>query len=82
MPTSNYAAFHVNFIAPDGTISHVPSASVKAHNVDTNTAITTLTADGSGQIVAGTLSVDVGTRVAFRVENSTGRAGSAEQITT
>lgn len=79
---SNYAAFHVSIRSADGVITHVPSATVKAYDADLNAAISTLTANGSGQIVAGTLAVAPGTRVHFRVENQNGLAGVLTQITT
>lgn len=40
-----------------------------------------LTTDSNGDIVATTISTDVGKRVHFRIENYFGKAGSVTQIT-
>jgi hypothetical protein len=79
---SNYEAFYVTKRSANGVKTHVAGATVKAYDADLSAAISTLTADGTGLIVAGTLAVSAGTRVRFRVENEAGLAGSLTQITT
>ncbi len=79
---SNYDEFSVLIEANSGVINQAPSVAVKVYNADTSTEITTLNADINGHIASGTLNVEPGTRVRFRVENYQGLAGSMTQITT
>lgn len=93
---SNYGSFPVNYSFRPGHIIAMPGATVKVYVADDPAAdilsgasngldgstIATLTADIDGMIAAGTLPVDAGTLVRFRVENYFGIAWSKHEVTT
>lgn len=79
---SDYEEFYIIFRDREGVPSAVGAGvAVIVHDLDTDTYLDELTTDGDGRIAAGTLSVDPGTRVSFRIENYLGLAGSVVQIT-
>lgn len=81
---SNYEAFRLMYNDENGRLQAFASVSVKVRTSADNYAadLTTLTTNSDGEIAAGTLSVAVGTRARFRVENYQGLATSLTQITT
>lgn len=81
---SSYQAFRLMYNDENGRLQAFPSVSVKVRTSDDNYAadLTTLTTDANGEVAGGTLSVPIGTRVRFRVENYLGLAASLTQITT
>lgn len=80
---SDYEAFYVMEEDENGIRSAVGAGvDVEVHDLDLDANITTLTTDSEGLIAAGTLAVDAGTRVSFRVENYSGLSNSTIQITT
>lgn len=78
---SDYAAFYVFMENESGVNAPVPMTDVIISD-DEGTELDVVTTDGDGRIVAGTVSVDAGSRIRFRVENYFGLAGSVSQITT
>ena len=81
---SDYKAFRLVYNDENGRLQAFPSVSVKVRTSDDDYAadLTTLTTNSDGEIAAGTLAVDAGTRVRFRVENYQGLAASLTQVTT
>lgn len=79
---SNYEEFYLNFRDENGVLVIVPSTDVIIYDVDTAADIDTVTTDSDGLVASGTVSVAVGSRIRFRVENYQGLAGSVTQITT
>lgn len=83
---SNYAGFAVKVRAHNGVVTNVGAGvdvAVRAEGEVADEAESPLTTDSNGEIAAGTLAgVAVGVRVHFRVENYTGGAASATQVTT
>ncbi len=57
------------------------SVYVYSEDLAADVAESPLTTDSNGDVVATTISTDVGKRVHFRVENHNGKAGSVTQIT-
>lgn len=82
MPTSSYEGFDVYVENADGSRTPLASQTVKVYDVTNNANLSNLTTDGVGHITGGTLSVDAGTVVRFRVENYLGLSGAIEQTTT
>ena len=82
MPTSSYEGFDVYVENADGSRTPLASQTVKVYDVTNNANLSNLTTDGIGHIASGTLSVDAGTVVRFRVENYLGLSGAIEQTTT
>jgi hypothetical protein len=79
---SNYAAFDVKVDNDDGTETKVPDATVKIYDATNVVDLGEITADSDGHIDGGTLPVDAGTVIRFRVENYLSQAGYLEQVTT
>lgn len=79
---SNYTAFDVKIDNGDGTTTPVPDATVNVFNATDVDELDPLTADSDGHVAGGSLAVDVGTIVYFRIENHLGLAGVLEQTTT
>ncbi len=80
---SNYATTQVVIDNHNGTVTVVAGAAVKAWNVDAATDLGAVAnTDSQGFIPAGTLNVNVGTKIRFRVENYQGRAAFTEFTTT
>ncbi len=81
---SNYEAFRLLYNDEYGRTQAFASVTVKVRGSHNNFAsdIATLTTDSNGEVTGGTLSVDAGTRVRFRVENYLGLAASITQETT
>lgn len=81
---SDYQAFRLVYNDENGRLQAFASVSVKVRTSDDDYAadLTTLTTNADGEIVAGTLAVDAGTRARFRVENYLGLAASITQVTT
>lgn len=81
---SDYQSFRLVYNDENGRMQAFASVSVKVRtSADAYAAdLTTLTTNADGEIVDGTLSVDVGTRARFRVENYLGLAASITQVTT
>lgn len=82
MPTSTYEGFDVTYRDPAGVLQPVPSVTIKVYDATHVASLSDLTADVAGHVAAGTLSVDAGTVVRFRVESYLGMAGVLEQVTT
>ena len=82
MPTSDYEGFHVNREDETGAIEQLAGVDVVIYDVETETDLDTVTSDSNGYIEPGTVSVDAGSRIRFRVENHEGQSGSVTQITT
>lgn len=81
--TSNFTGFDLTVDNDDGSASPVPSQTVKVRDVTNGDDLPDLTTDGDGHVDGGTLEVDVGTFIRFRVENDGfGRSGYEEQVTT
>ena len=81
---SNYAAFRLIYNDEFGRTQAFAGVTVKVRTSANNYAsdVATLTSDGNGNIIAGTLSVPAGSRARFRIENYQGLAASITQITT
>ena len=79
---SNYEQFYLNIIDEFGVIETLAGVDVIIYDVDTASDIDTVTSDSNGLIAAGSVSVDPGSRIRFRVENYNGLAASITQETT
>lgn len=83
---SSYAQFYVKKETTAGVIESVGagvSVKVRKEGSGSDAAESPLTTDADGKIAAGSLAaVTVGSTVHFRVENSSGLAGSISQVTT
>jgi hypothetical protein len=79
---SNYEAFDVKIFNDEGTETLLAGVTLKVYDATNLADLPDVTADGSGQVAAGTLNVAAGTVVRFRLENSMGRAGYWEHVTT
>lgn len=79
---SNYSGFEVLIDNDNGTITPVPSQTVKVYDVTNSTALSDLASDANGHVAAGTLSVAVGTSVRFSASKANGQCGYKEELTT
>lgn len=83
---SNYASFTVLVEDVAGVQTNVGagiSVKVRAAGAGSDAAESPLTTGTDGVIAAGSLAaISVGTKVHFRIENYSGRAGVVSQITT
>ena len=79
---SNYAQFDVTLKDKDGLLVHLGSETLQVHDLDADASLGTVTSDSDGIVAAGTLAVDAGTRVSFRIENYHGLAACIIQTTT
>ena len=83
MPTSNYEEVRIVEEDEDGVITPIGSGeTVEIHDLDADASLGSEVTNSMGAIPAGTAAVDAGTRIAFRIENKDGLAGSEVQITT
>lgn len=82
MPTSNYEGFDVSIRDFAGVLIPVPSVTVKVYDATNVADLDDLESDTDGNVAAGTLDVEAGTTIRFRVENYLGLAGVLEQVTT
>jgi hypothetical protein len=77
---SNYSGFDLPLA--DTTTLAAGAITVKVWDVTHSVALADVATDGAGHVAAGTLPVDAGTLVRFRVENDgAGRAGFNEIVT-
>lgn len=79
---SNYDTFDVLKRNSDGTITPLGGVTINIWDSANNASLGTTTSDANGVVAAGTVSVPVGTKIIFRLENYFGRAGDTDQITT
>jgi hypothetical protein len=79
---SDYEEFYVMKRDESGVLEAMAGVDVTIYDVDTDTDLDTVTTDSNGFIPGDTVSVAVGSRIRFRVENEDGLAGSVTQITT
>ena len=66
----------------NGVLVAVASTDVVIYDVAGAADLAVVTTDANGLIPAGSVAVDAGSRIRFRVENYFGMAGSVTQITT
>lgn len=82
MPSSSYAGFYLNREDETGATEQLAGVDVIIYDVAGETDIDTVTTDSNGYVAAGTVSLDPGSRIRFRVENYFGQATSIARITT
>ncbi|MEO7509331.1 MAG: hypothetical protein ABIZ95_18945 [Pyrinomonadaceae bacterium] len=82
MPSSNYEPFDVNYYDSAGQAVPIADATVEVYDATNSVDLDPITADSNGVVGAGTVAVDAGTVVRFRVEGYLGAAGALEQTTT
>ncbi len=79
---SNYDAIDCAIDNGDGTLTKLAGVTVNVYDVTHSAALLDLTADSSGHIPAGTLSVAVGTTIRFGFKRTDLVAAYDEVITT
>jgi hypothetical protein len=80
---SNYPAFSLVIDDDDGQFPLAGAHTIKIWDVTNSADLGTVMSSAEGHVAAGTLAVDAGTRVRFRVEHDgEGRAAFAEIVTT
>jgi len=78
---SNYNAFNVVIDNNDGTVTPVPSQTVKVYNVTASSALADTASDLFGVVPGAAVAVAAGTRLRFSVTRADGLNGFAEQET-
>ncbi len=79
---SSYVTFQLYIDNDNGTVTPVPSQTVKVYDVTHVAALADTTSDANGIVPGASVAVAVGTRLRFSVQRADGLAGCAEQTTT
>lgn len=79
---SNYPAFELLIDNDDGTVTPVPTTTVKVYDVTHGAALADTASDAGGTVPGASVAVAVGTLLRFSVQLANGLAGCAEQVTT